>query len=279
MQTLARIGDRVRNLARPSQFVRSVTQNRVNLRDNDVILLSYPRSGNSWTRHLIADMMLQHHGVSTSTLHENEFERWVPSIYKNNLRVTRDPKNCLPYRVVKSHEWKDADNRKTIYIFRKAYDVLSSQYYFLRNHPQMSNVEKVSGFSVDEFCLQNLPRWIDHVRRAIGVCDRQPRSIAWVCYEELNRNATSILSRIAVFLDLNLDRINFQKAADNQSFENRKRLLKQRDLKQLRYNLRRGKTGSSRQDLSPESVDRINRQTQEIYDRALDCSRDFLKPR
>lgn len=71
-------------------------KNRLSLTDQDIILLSYPRSGNSWTRHLIADIILQNYGYQTEPNLPIEVETIIPSIYTQNLAEVQEKKIKLP---------------------------------------------------------------------------------------------------------------------------------------------------------------------------------------
>lgn len=43
------------------------TKNKKNLKNNDIFLSSYPRSGNTWMRLMLADCLLQASGIPTQT--------------------------------------------------------------------------------------------------------------------------------------------------------------------------------------------------------------------
>ena len=63
---------------------------------DDVFLVSYPRSGNTWTRFLLGNLISQNEPVTFSNI-----ESRIPEIYFNPDRVLR----ALPRpRMLKSHE-------------------------------------------------------------------------------------------------------------------------------------------------------------------------------
>src|SRR5881227_2930975 len=75
---------------------------------DDVFLVSYPRSGNTWIRFLIGNLIYPNDPVTFANL-----EQRIPSIYTYPNHVLRR----LP-RVLKSHEVFDPRYPRVIYIVR-----------------------------------------------------------------------------------------------------------------------------------------------------------------
>lgn len=89
---------------------------------DDTFLVSFPRSGNTWTRFLVCNLMNPDDPVNFAKL-----ESRIPEIYDvtdRNLRAFPRP------RIIKSHECFDPRYRKIIYIVRDPRDVLISYYEF-----------------------------------------------------------------------------------------------------------------------------------------------------
>src|ERR1700732_1176699 len=63
---------------------------------DDVFLVSYPRSGNTWTRFLIGNLIYQREPVTFANI-----ESRIPEIYFNPDRVMR---RLARPRILKSHE-------------------------------------------------------------------------------------------------------------------------------------------------------------------------------
>src|ERR671925_279845 len=87
---------------------------------DDVFLVSYPRSGNTWTRFLIANLIYPSEPVNFANI-----ESRVPEIY---LWRDRDLRKLSRPRILKSHEYFDPRYKKTIYIARDPRDVAVSVY-------------------------------------------------------------------------------------------------------------------------------------------------------
>src|SRR5438874_11935634 len=88
---------------------------------DDVFLVSYPKSGNTWVRFLIANL------ISDIPVTFLNIEQRIPSIYILPDRALR----AMPKpRVLKSHECFVPRYRNVIYIVRDPRDVAVSYYHY-----------------------------------------------------------------------------------------------------------------------------------------------------
>ena len=92
--------------------------------DDDVWIVSYPKSGNTWTRFLIANLVSGGELVDWSNI-----EQRVPDIY-----ITKDVKlrKFARPRYLKSHEAYRPSYRRVVFIVRDPRDVAVSYYHFVR---------------------------------------------------------------------------------------------------------------------------------------------------
>ena len=89
---------------------------------DDTFLVSFPRSGNTWTRFLVCNLINPDDPVNFAQL-----ESRIPEIYDvtdRDLRAFPRP------RIIKSHECFDPRYKKIVYIVRDPRDVLISYYEF-----------------------------------------------------------------------------------------------------------------------------------------------------
>jgi hypothetical protein len=85
---------------------------------DDVFVVSYPRSGNTWTRFLIANLIYQDDPVTFANV-----EQRIPDIYTSSKRHLKK----LPRpRMIKTHEYFDPRYKKVVYIVRDPRDVALS---------------------------------------------------------------------------------------------------------------------------------------------------------
>ena len=89
---------------------------------DDVFLVSYPKSGNTWTRFLIANLVYPEKHPDFANI--NELIPDPEGISKRHLEQLPRP------RYLKSHQYFDPRYPKIIHIVRDPRDVVLSEYYF-----------------------------------------------------------------------------------------------------------------------------------------------------
>jgi hypothetical protein len=92
--------------------------------EDAVFLVSFPKSGNTWSRFLIGNLTHPEEPVTFANV-----DRIVPDIYGT---AANDIRAMPPPRVFKSHEAFDPRYRRVIYIVRDPRDVAVSSYHFAR---------------------------------------------------------------------------------------------------------------------------------------------------
>lgn len=188
---------------------------------DDVFLTSYPRSGNTWTRFLVGNLVYQNEPVTFLSV-----ERLVPDMYKSSDRVLR---NLPRPRILKSHECFDPRYKKIIYIVRDPRDVAVSNY-----HWELKLRSVRDGFPIEDFVSrwmepQFWPRigsWGDHVTSWLSTRQGK-KGFLLLRYEDLKQDPQRALAQVAEFLGIepSTDRLN--RAVDLSSAENMRKLEKQ----------------------------------------------------
>ena len=196
---------------------------KVTVFPDDVFITSYPKSGNTWVRFLVGNLVWGDKGIIDFS---NIGER-VPSIYgDSNAYLETVPRP----RILKSHECFDPRYPKVLYIVRDARAVLVSYYHFQMRmqkvKPEMSLSEFAKVFlygNGDEFRTwrENILSWI----RLRG--DDQER-FCLIRYEDLKLNGKEVLKKIASFFQINCSESQIENALKMSAF-NRMRLLEKRD--------------------------------------------------
>ena len=128
---------------------------------DDVFIVSYPRSGNTWTRFLIANLIYPEVTITFANI-----ERKIPDVYKNTRRqLLQTPRP----RILKSHEYFDPRYKKVIYIVRDPRDVALSYYHFARKHRKVEDgypleryISRFIAGEVDEYgsWKENVASWL-----------------------------------------------------------------------------------------------------------------------
>ncbi|HEY6340653.1 MAG TPA: sulfotransferase domain-containing protein [Bryobacteraceae bacterium] len=188
---------------------------------DDTFLVSFPRSGNTWTRFLVCNLMNPDDPVDFAQL-----ESRIPEIYyvtDRNLRAFPRP------RVIKSHECFDPRYKKIIYIVRDPRDVLISYYEFQLKRRVISE-----DCSLEEF----LPRfmeseiepdtgsWRDHVASWMATRGGH-KNFLQLRYEEMLANTQKETTKIASFLGLDSNPERIARAVALSSADRMRKLEKE----------------------------------------------------
>lgn len=250
----------------PSWFKRVVKQaignvpagRNVAVREGDVFIVSYPKSGNTWTRFLIGNLIYKD-GVDFSNIEER-----VPDIYVNSDAVM----GKLPSpRILKSHEYFDPRYKKVIYIVRDPRDVVVSYWHFAKKQKKISERVTLDSF-VDYFIqgsLDGYGTWGEHVGSWLGSRGGSENMLL-LKYEDMLIDTEEELRKVARFVGLCPDAERIYKAREMSSFENMKVMEKQqsqlwKSIRKSRQDIpfvRSGKSGSWNGILSERALVSVN---------------------
>lgn len=174
---------------------RQMASRGVTVFPDDVFLVSYPRSGNTWARFLLGNLIYQNDPVTFSNI-----ESRIPEIYFNPDRLLRK----LPRpRMLKSHECFQPHYPRVIYLVRDPRDVAISFYHHnvkRRNIPdEYSMARFVPAFIAAEFD-RKLGSWRDNVLSWTTLRGEDP-SFVMFRYEDMKSDTAAALGRMAAFLE------------------------------------------------------------------------------
>ncbi len=221
------------------------------VRDDDVFLVSYPKSGNTWLRFLVANLLVGD-GLAVDL---RNIEAIVPDIYVHNIYYFEKLKSP---RIIKSHECFDPRYGRTIYIVRDPRDVALSYWHFQIKKkliPEDCPLEEfIQGFiagKVDPF-----GSWEEHVGCWLGARIRNPGFLL-LKYEDLLLSPENELMKLALHLGLQVSIDDIKLAIENSAFNKLKTLekkqgsdwvpLKGTNLKESFF--RKGQSGNWRKDM------------------------------
>lgn len=165
---------------------------------DDTFIVSYPRSGNTWTRFLIANLLYPDDPATFANI-----ENLVPDAEAQSdrrLERARRP------RFIKSHEYFDHRYPRVIYIVRDPRDVALSYYDFHRKYRHIGDDFPLDRFSSDfvsgRLISADWGTWGENVGSWVGT-RRNAKNFLLLRYEDMIADTARELLRIATFLQLN----------------------------------------------------------------------------
>jgi hypothetical protein len=188
---------------------------------DDTFLVSFPRSGNTWTRFLVCNLINADNPVTFAGL-----ESRIPEIYDVPDRVLR----AFPRpRIVKSHECFDPRYKKVIYIVRDPRDVAVSYYEFQLKRKVVTEdcglEEFVPRFMESEF-EPNTGSWGDHVVSWLATRQGHPNFLL-LRYEDMQARTVEESTKIAAFLGLDSNLKRVARAVELSSADRMRKLEKE----------------------------------------------------
>jgi hypothetical protein len=227
---------------------------------NDIFLVSYPKSGNTWLRFLVANLLQQGPPVGL-----RDADRMIPSVDGRSKKFFSE---MSPPRVIKSHYCFQPAYRRMIYVVRDPRDVAVSQFYYQIKRgvlePGASIEPFTSKFLAGEVCPYG--SWGENVASWLATHRHDPNFLL-VRYEDMLAQILPIATSITRFLMLPEDPARIALAIQRSSLEAMRKLEKAESkqwesTKGTRQDLsffRAGKTGEGRATLPRECVERIEK--------------------
>ena len=157
---------------------------------DDIFVDSYPKSGNTWVRLLLTEVLVDTDGERSGWEHH----RVVPDLYRNRAWADEAERP----RYMKTHEaWFDRYPR-CLYVVRDGRDVMVSYYHYLEDFH-----EEINDFSTFLRVHATWPtRWHTHVKRALHAAQSRPDDFLIVRFEDLKNDDVRELRRMVDFCDI-----------------------------------------------------------------------------
>ena len=225
----------------------------------DVMLVSYPKSGNTWLRALVAHLV----GVRQSL---GEMDHLVPDVYACNGRELRNAYRFpCSGRLIKSHESFRATYKRLILLVRDPRDVCVSYYHYLGNilrsfDPDRTSLQDFVGMFVAGG-FDDYGTWGEHTNSWLAA---ESADLLLLKYEDLLADAPGSLARTCKFLGLDDDSAAILKAVEDCSLD---RLREKEEQERAKWHPVRKAKGAAtffrqggstaRSDLAQESLELI----------------------
>jgi hypothetical protein len=227
---------------------------------DDIFLVTYPRSGSTWSCFLFGNLFHRNQSVDFANL-----DRLVPQIDDHPDRVLRS----LP-RILKSHECFDPRYPRVVHIVRDPRDVAVSFYYYSLKVRVFPDGYPMDDF-VDRFLVAKVVDWADRLG------SWEDHTLSWlrlrygkknyclIRYEDLLADPTRELAKTAPLLRMDLTPDRIERAVHLSSASQMRSLEQQQwdkwaTTKGTRRDIpfvREAKSGGWRKHLSEAAVSKI----------------------
>src|SRR5215469_1564735 len=253
---------------------------------DDIFLVSYPKSGNTWTRFLLGNVLNPTERITFANV-----EHKVPDIHAQSKKgLLRTPRP----RLIKSHECFDPRYRRVIYIVRDPRDVAVSAYHYDRKEKNIADDFPVEAYVDNRFLntddyfgtwgehagswlasshnilkmsrlkndfLGTPGSWGKNVVRWLGACGDSGKFLL-IRYEDLLERTQQEMTRVAEFLELQASPERIARAVELSSADNMRKLevaqssqwVTTRESRKDILFVRSAKSGQWKQVLPPQSV-------------------------
>ncbi len=203
---------------------------------DDIFLVSFPKSGNTWTRFLLANLRFPDQPANWANI-----DRLVPD---PTGTAKRDFDRMPRPRIIKSHECFDPRYPRVIYIVRDPRDVVLSQYHYHRKIRRIEDDSPIETFVTRFLAGETCPHgsWGQNIGTWLCASEGDSRFLL-LRYEDLVADTARELQKVVTFLRLSSSPAEIVTAVERSSADRMRELEK----KQTNKN---GLMKGSRQDLS-----------------------------
>jgi hypothetical protein len=179
---------------------------------DDVWLVSYPKSGNTWGRFLIGTLMNPLEPITFDNV-----EQRIPDLYRNTNEELR---RIARPRLIKSHEPNFGEYPKTIYFVRDPRAVFVSYYFFMKRTKIIPDERPMEAMLYSFISGEiGFGRWDEHVQGWI-----RARNVLIVRYEDMIFDIRHEAHRMLEFLHLHVNEETLAQAIERSSADQMRKL-------------------------------------------------------
>jgi len=221
-------------------------------RPSDVFTASYPRSGSTWLRFILAEILA---GESSGFKGVNLLS---PDVGEHSSAQSLLPGEG---RLIKTHELYRPSYKKAIYLARDPRDVLFSEYAYEK---ALGVIDGDFDAFLDAFLRKGVNAfglWTDHVNTWLDAADSNQCELLVVRFEEMRRDTERSLKQIMDFMNVAVEPSTIRKAIENNSLDQMKakeKITPQRASAKGRF-IGSGSVAGWKEKLSPSQLQLIDR--------------------
>ena len=180
---------------------------------DDVFLIAYPKSGNTWTRFLLGNLLFSDGKVDFLNIPKliPHFDVMPGKFFREMARP----------RVINCHEPYRAHYKRVIYVVRDPRDVVVSLFHFQRKRNVIED-----GYPLDQFVSRfvageavrpaRLGSWAQNIGSWLAMRENDPTFLL-MRYEDMLRDTAPALAKIAAFLGIDATPERIAKAVERSS--------------------------------------------------------------
>jgi hypothetical protein len=221
------------------------------IRDTDRFIVSYPRSGSTWVRTVLSNII-----VPDADSDPSVFNQIIPG---TSIRTLRTIHRLQSPRLISSHTWYRSEVPLAVYIVRDGRDSLISYYHYLVT--RLHREESFSDF-FESYCAgREGQRWHENVESWLsqGAAAMRERLLI-VRFEDLRADPERRFGEISRFLDIQATGEEIRRAADSASVERMAAMERNRRTDQYTKDgafYRGGRSGEWRERMSADMIERF----------------------
>ncbi|XP_068606071.1 amine sulfotransferase-like [Brachionichthys hirsutus] len=248
------------------------------IRDSDLFLVTYPKSGTIWTQQIIISICELGGGLNK---YPNNMETmpwleylWVKESYPN--RPSPRLFSCHFIADLMPPQLKDK-KAKIIYVMRNPKDNIVSYYHFSKICSDLETPKSFEDF-LEDYLQGNVGSgsWFDHIRDWHSKRDQY--NILFLSYEDMVLDLKTAVKKICTFLGKNLSEADVEKVVEKSTFKNMKEDPKANyqflpEIMMKGVFMRKGNIGDWKNYLTVAQSERVDRLLQE---RLGDLSLKFI---
>lgn len=231
---------------------------------NDIFLASYPRSGSTWTRFVLYEILARE---------PSSFDNVNRGIPENGIQWLAEPLLPGEGRLIKTHEPYRHEYRRAIYLVRDMRDVIFSQY----------SRERELGILYDDFDgylskflqgkISGFGAWQKHIDSWLESPLPRRGDLLLLKFEDFRKDMEPAINRMLDFFGVEVRPDAVRAAIANNTLEKmREKELQSRTLHQARGGeegrfVRKGSVGGWREKLTDEQLQMIDAHAGEAFGR------------